>query len=243
MARCGHARPRAPRRAGGRLPRGPRRARPARRRSCPGPAARRLGSWSATPRPPRSRSADCSRPSMRGRPRTCRPRTRVPWARCEPGSRPPSDPTPSCRSPPRSSEPRATTPRRGPRPSRPVARSCGGASRAATGRSRTTSRSTASAWLAPGSWPDWRPSRTRRGGDACSWDSSRCGGGSTATVARSPGETWPIGHRPTRRCSGNRALAGQPATPPSPPTSGRSGWPMATSSGGPWPPSRRGGTR
>ena len=41
MARCGHARPRAPRRAGGRLPRGPRRARPARRRSGPGPAARR----------------------------------------------------------------------------------------------------------------------------------------------------------------------------------------------------------
>ena len=64
MARCGHARPRAPRRAGGRLPRRPRRARPARRRSGPGPAARRVGRWSATPRPPRPRSAGGSRPSM-----------------------------------------------------------------------------------------------------------------------------------------------------------------------------------
>ena len=242
MARCGHAQPRAPRRAGGRLPRRPRRARPARRRSGPGRAARRVG--------PRARRRD-----RRGRgPRAAR------GHRCEPATGLSPDDARALGAmragietafgrdaelpvAPPSSEPRATTPRRGPRPSRPAGRPSGSVSRAATGRSRTTSRSTASAWPARRSWPDWRPSPMRRGDDACSWASSRCGGGSTATVSRSPGQAWPIGHRPTRRCSGNHEVAGPPATPPSPPTSGRSGWPRATSSGGPSPPSRRGATR
>ena len=243
MARCGHARPRAPRRAGGRLPRRPRRARPARRRSGHGPAARRLGAWSATPRPPRPPSAGCSRPSDAGAGRrTCPPTTRVPSARCGPGSRPPSGPTPSCRSRPRSSEPRATTPRRGPRPSRPAARSSGSASRAATGRSRTTSRSTASAWPARRSWPGWRPSPTRRGGDACSWrleplwraidgDGVAIAGPARDRLAvpgAAPGIARSLGRR---RLPHRRQRAGARARP------------RATSSGGRSPPSRRGGTR
>ena len=199
--------------------------------------------WSATPRPPRPRSAGCSRPSMRRRPRTCPPTTRVPWARCEPGSRPPSGPTPSCRSHPRIER-----------------ASCDDASAwaAAIEAGGTTLRERLEGCY--GTLADdlevdgerlarpqilarlaTEPDAARRRRLFLGLEPLWRGIDGDGVAIAGPGAA----DRPSpyQALLGNRELAGPPATPPSPPTSGRSGWPRATSSGGPSPPSRRGGTR